>query len=76
MGFYGSLLLTAAHDTSLGRFCRRNLSVRKHEEGLDPKIQDSHKLVSLIVPVNSQMWTKGEVESLIEFTWLTHGVGG
>lgn len=68
MGFYGSFLLIAAHDTSLGWFCRRNLLVRKYEEGLDPKIQESHKLVSLIVPVNSQMWMKGEVESLIEFT--------
>lgn len=68
MGLYGSLVLIAAHDMSLGGFCRRDLFVGEHEEGLDPKIQQSYKLVSLIVPVNSQTWMKGEVAGLIELT--------
>lgn len=68
VGLYGSLLLIAAHATSLGGFCRKDLLVREHEEDLDPKSQQSYKLVSLIVPGNTQIWMKGEVAGLIELT--------
>lgn len=62
VGLCGKLLI-AAHDTSLGGFCRRDLLVRELEEGLGPKIQQPCKLVSFIVPVNS-------------LARLTPGVGG